>query len=477
MYNEENNNMQQDNLNTNFTTYNANETFVESEVVPPVAPKKKHRFARVIVGCAAFGLVAGGTFAGVNYFANKGTTNNVQSGQDTVAEGKKEELQATTNDTTILSTNAVQGTTINDVSNVVSEVMPSIVSLTCTSTVQSNFFGQTYEQEQQGSGSGIIIGKNDNQLLIVTNNHVVSGAKTVEVSFVDDSKVSATIKGTDSSNDLAVVAANITDISEETLKNIKIATLGDSTEAKVGEQVIAIGNALGYGQSVTVGYLSAKDREVQTEDYTMNLLQTDAAINPGNSGGALLNAAGQVIGINSVKLSSTEVEGIGYAIPISYAVPIINDLMSREVIAEDEQAYLGIRMSEISSSDSQQYNIPEGIYVSNVTSGSPAQQYGIKTGDVIVGFENRDIKTPTELQELLFSKRGGTEVKMKVKRQSGNEYVEKELTIVLGYKKDSLSASQSQGQSNGNGSSNNGNSNGNNGNSNGNNGNGYYFGR
>lgn len=474
MYNEENNNMEQDNLNTNFTTYNANETFVESEVVPPVAPKKKHRFARILVGCAAFGLVAGGTFAGVNYFSNKGTTNQVQSGNDTVVEGQKEELQATTKDTTILSTNTVNGTTVNDVSNVVSEVMPSIVSLTCTSTVQSNFFGQTYEQEQQGSGSGIIIGKNDNQLLIVTNNHVVSGAKTVQVSFVDDSKVSATIKGTDSGNDLAVVAANITDINEDTLKNIKIATLGDSKEAKVGEQVIAIGNALGYGQSVTVGYLSAKDREVQTEDYTMNLLQTDAAINPGNSGGALLNAAGQVIGINSVKLSSTEVEGIGYAIPISYAVPIINDLMSREVIPENEQAYFGIRMSEISASDAERYNIPQGIYVVNVTSGSPAEQYGMKAGDVIVGFEGREIKSTTELQELLSSKRGGTEVKVKVKRQSGNEYKEKELTVVLGYKKDSPSTSQSQGQSNGNGNNNgNGNSNGN---SNGN-GNGFNFGR
>lgn len=414
------------------------EIFVESTEVEPKR-KKSGRVRRGIAYTLVFGLVAGATFGGIVTLSSRGNDNKIESaqtpGQTGTANNSDNTNQSNTlSGQTIVQTNAVTGATVNDVSNVVTEVMPSIVSITSTSSVQSNYFGQQVSQEQQGSGSGIIIAQKDDELLIVTNNHVVTGAEKIEVFFSDNTSVNATIKGTDSSNDLAVVSVKLSDLAEETKNTIRIATLGDSDEAKVGEMVIAIGNALGYGQSVTVGYLSAKDREVQTEDYTMSLLQTDAAINPGNSGGALLNASGQVIGINSVKYSSTDVEGIGYAIPISYAVPIINDLMNREAVSEDEQGYLGVKFSEVTTAIAQRYNMPEGIFVSEVVSGSPAQNGGLVAGDIITGMDGRTTKTVSAFQELLQSKKAGTEVTLTVQRVTNGTYQETQVKVTLGTK-------------------------------------------
>lgn len=413
------------------------DVFVTSETVTPepVTSKKKKggRWKRGLAYTLVFGLVAGGTFGGVYAVThNNNTTPNI--GSQVAGEQENTITNESSSDTTIVQTNTTSGTSVNDVSNVVSEVMPSIVSITSTAVVQQNYFGQQISQEQQGSGSGIIIAQKNDELLIVTNNHVVSGAEKIQVSFSDSTNVTATVKGTDSSNDLAVVSVKLADLSESTKNTIRIATLGDSDEAQVGEMVIAIGNALGYGQSVTVGYLSAKNREVQTEDYTMSLLQTDAAINPGNSGGALLNASGQVIGINSVKYASTDVEGIGYAIPITYAVPIINDLMNREAVAESEQGYLGVKFTEVTSAISQRYNMPEGIFVSEAISGSPAEKAGITAGDIITGMDGRTTTTLTAFQELLQSKKAGTEVTLTVQRVSGGKYKQVEVKVTLGTK-------------------------------------------
>lgn len=407
----------------------------QSVVEEPRKHMMRHRFARGIAYALVVGLVAGGSFSALNHFT--GTNDNkttIESNNNTTTNSDVTQTGTNNSNQSILSTNPVTTTTVTDVSNVVKEVMPSIVSITSTSVVQGNYFGQSVQQEQQGSGSGIIIGSNATELLIVTNNHVVSGAEKVEITFSDNKTVDAEIKGTDSSNDLAVVSVKLDTIEDETKSTIRIASIGNSEDLQVGEMVIAIGNALGYGQSVTVGYLSAKDREVQTEDYTMSLLQTDAAINPGNSGGALLNASGQLIGINSVKFASTEVEGMGYSIPISYAVPIINDLMNREDIPESEQAYLGIYTDEVTESIASRYNMPVGVYVAKVTDGSPASQYGLKAGDIITGFDGRTITTMSGLQELLSSKKAGTEITLTIKRQSGNSYAEKELKVTLGTK-------------------------------------------
>lgn len=413
------------------------DVFVTSETVTSetVTSKKKKggRWKRGLAYTLVFGLVAGGTFGGVYAVThNNNATSNI--GSQVAGEQENTITNESSSDKTIVQTNTTSGTSVNDVSNVVSEVMPSIVSITSTAVVQQNYFGQQISQEEQGSGSGIIIAQKNDELLIVTNNHVVSGAEKIQVSFSDSTNVTATVKGTDSSNDLAVVSVKLADLSESTKNTIRIATLGDSDDVQVGEMVIAIGNALGYGQSVTVGYLSAKNREVQTEDYTMSLLQTDAAINPGNSGGALLNASGQVIGINSVKYASTDVEGIGYAIPITYAVPIINDLMNREAVAESEQGYLGVKFTEVTSAISKRYNMPEGIFVSEAITGSPAEKAGITAGDIITGMDGRTTTTLAAFQELLQSKKAGTEVTLTVQRVSGGKYKQVEVKVTLGTK-------------------------------------------
>lgn len=322
--------------------------------------------------------------------------------------------------------------------------------------------------------------------MIATNNHVVSDATTLTVGFVDDTTAKATVVGTDSSADLAVISVKIKDIKDSTASKIKVATLGSSDDLKVGEEVVAIGNALGYGQSVTTGVVSAKNREVSLTDGTMNLLQTDAAINPGNSGGVLINMDGQVVGINNAKLEDTSVEGMGYAIPITTAKTILTDLMNAGSVSTKDAAFLGVVGRDINESYSSALGIPSGIYVSQVVSGSPAEKAGISAGDVIVKFEGNNVSTMSGLKEKLAIKKANTKVKITFKRanQSGT-YEEKTVTVTLGKKSDfknvttdnssdSSESDDSSNNGNSNGNSNNGNNNGNSGNSNGNSGNGGY---
>lgn len=383
---------------------------------------KGKKVAKFAASAAVFGLIAGGVMVGVNAVGNKIIGNNQESA--TVA-------TVTPTDT------SVQTVSANGVSGVVEEVMPSIVSITSTSvqTVQSWF--QSYEQEVSGSGSGIIIGQTDNQIMLVTNYHVIEGAQELTVVFSDETAVEATVKGYDEAADLAVLTVNTKDMESDTLSKIKVAALGSSDDLKVGESAIAIGNALGYGQSVTVGYISALNREVELEDKTMTLLQTDAAINPGNSGGALLNANGEVIGINTVKYASSEVEGMGYAIPISTAIPIINDLMNQEVIEESEQGYLGIQGKSITDEYAEGFNMPNGVYVVKIVEGSPADECGLKAGDIITKFGERDVTSMDTLQSILSNKKAGEEIKMVVQRNNEKgEYEEVTLEVTLGAKKD-----------------------------------------
>ena len=292
-------------------------------------PKKSGRgkyAAKLVASAVAFGLIAGLVMQGVTYGFSKAGIGN-----------------GATQLATTKTTSSSSSTSSEDLSGVSSNVMPSIVSITGKfETTSQSWFGQTQSSESEGVGSGIIIGKKDGKILIVTNNHVVADAKSLSVGFVDGKSASATIRGTDSDADLAVVEVNTKDMKASTLKKIAVITLGDSSKLKTGERAIAIGNALGYGQSVTGGYISALNRQVQLTDKTMTLIQTDAAINPGNSGGALLNSKGELIGINTVKYSSEDVEGMGYAIPINTAKPIINKLIKNEATSESEQAYLGV---------------------------------------------------------------------------------------------------------------------------------------
>lgn len=322
------------------------------------------------------------------------------------------------------------------ISDVTDRAMPSIVSIRSITTDTTYWFGQRFDQPLEGSGSGIIVGKNDNEILIATNNHVVEGATEIMVTYIDGTESAAIIKGADAVADLAVITVNISDLSEDILSQIKVAKLGNSEDVKVGEMSIAIGNALGYGQSVTVGYISAMNREVQVSDgyntKTMVLLQTDAAINPGNSGGALLNTDGEVIGINTVKYASNDVEGMGYAIPISRAIPIINELMSRELLKEAEQGYLGIGGSDITVDVSEAFNIPIGVFVKLVDENGVAKKAGILPNDIITGIDELEVTSITQLSDYVKSKRVGTEVKLTYMRNSNGTYEETIVTVELG---------------------------------------------
>ncbi|CCX60614.1 putative uncharacterized protein [Blautia hydrogenotrophica CAG:147] len=326
-----------------------------------------------------------------------------------------------------------------DVSDIASATMPSIVSITNKSVQEvQNYFdmfgmgGQMQEQEVESAGSGIIVGQNDTELLIVTNNHVVENADTLSVAFVDNEVYEAAIKGTDADNDLAVVAVKLEEISDDTMSEIKAIQLGDSENLQVGEQVVAIGNALGYGQSVTTGIVSAVDR--QLDEASCNLIQTDAAINPGNSGGALLNMQGQLVGINSAKLASTEVEGMGYAIPVSVAQPIMEDLMSRttrEKVSEDQASSIGIKGVDVDSETAETYGMPQGAYVAEVNEGSAAEKAGLKEGMIITKFDGTSVKSMSDLKAQLAYYAAGETVNLTVSVADNGEYQEKDLQITL----------------------------------------------
>lgn len=393
----------------------------EKKAKKPSTGKAK-KVALFVASAAAFGLIAGGVMVGVNAVGNKVLGTNTKG---------TEVATVTTTDS------GMKQESTDGVADVAENVMPSIVSITNTSVQTVRSWFQSYEQEVSGSGSGIIIGQTDDSILIATNNHVIDGAKEITVAFCDETAAEATVKGADSSADLAVLEVSTKNMEKDTLDKIKVAALGSSDDLRVGESAIAIGNALGYGQSVTVGYISALDREVDMEDKSMKLIQTDAAINPGNSGGALLNSNGEVIGINTVKYVDSTVEGMGYAIPISSAIPIINDLMNQEVIEESEQGYLGIQGNDITDEYAQGFNMPKGVYVVKIVDGSPADECGLKAGDIITKFANRDVGSMETLQNILSNKKAGEEIEMVVQRNNEKgEYEEVTLKVTLGAKKD-----------------------------------------
>lgn len=418
---------------------------VNNDAEPPKKKRNKKsngfgkRATKLVAGAAVFGLVAGVVFQGVNY------------GADRLFGNGSSEIQLNT--TSIPNGSSVSST--GSVSAVAQSAMPAIVAITSTvESIQYGFFNQQYKTEGTGSGSGIIIAKDEDNLYVATNNHVIEDATKVQVTFYSGSPdssegeiVDATIVGTDPDSDLAVVKVPVKNISEKTLGIIKVASLGDSDEVTLGQQVVAIGNALGYGQSITSGYVSALNREVQLEDKTMTLTQTDAAINPGNSGGALINMNGEVIGINSAKYSESGVEGMGYAIPMATAKPILEDIMNESSVPENQQAYLGITGSTVSDQYRQYMgtDIPSGVYVATVTTDSPAEKGGLYANDIIVKFNDRDVSTMDGLQSLLSRKKAGETVTLTVKRQNQNgEYTEKELTIKLGKKTESIKNQQEQ---------------------------------
>ena len=408
----------------------------------PKNSKKHGGYFRKAMVSVSLGLFFG-LFAGIGFYAVQQGTGMLKTGTDTAVVGEVASEAATesSQSTPQLATNVTY--VESDVSDVVEKVMPAMVSIVNNFTETANVFGQQYTQEEAASGSGIIVGKTDDELLIVSNNHVVESADTLTVTFIDGSEAQAQVKGLDSDMDLAVIAVSLNDLSDDTKNAITVATLGSSDDLKLGEPVIAIGNALGYGQSVTNGIVSALNREITLENGSTGLengstgtfIQTNAAINPGNSGGALLNMNGEVIGINSNKIGGTAVEGMGYAIPITSASPIIADLMERQTrtkVAEDEVGYIGISLQEVTSQISQMYNMPEGIYVVSVEEGSAAANGGIMKGDIITKFDGSSISSYSDLQKTLQYYAAGDSATITVQRPQNGEYVSVELNLTLG---------------------------------------------
>ena len=423
-----------------------NHTFDQTAQANGKKPKKKKErkpggFGTKLLKCAAlalvFGLVAGAAFQGVNFASGQllgtGKSSKNTTADNVLTQADNSKVESTSTSSTYVAT---------DVSDIVDASMPSIVAITNVSETeyQSFFGGMPQKYESTSCGSGIIVSKDDNNLYIATNNHVVDGANSLTVTFNDKSTVSAEVKGTDPATDLAVIRVALDSIEDATMSNIKIATLGNSDDLRVGQACIAIGNALGYGQSVTTGCISALNREVSVSDsssntsYSAELIQTDAAINPGNSGGALLSANGEVIGINSVKYSDTSVEGIGYAIPMSKASPIIEDLITKEKVDENNSAYLGIAGVDVTSDVAKTYNMPTGVYVAQVTEGSAAQQAGIQSGDIISEFDGKTITSMQELSTTLEYYSAGTAVDVKIQRASNGQYQEQTISVTLGKK-------------------------------------------
>lgn len=462
-------------------TENNNEMENETNTYQPLTPSGSHnnnkknpknskklakKIGAITLSAVLFGSVAAGSFQAVNYFSPFSKTT---GSSDSTASNNS-------SSTSLLKTTAVSGSSNTgslDVSDITTSAMPSIVAITNKSVqeVQDYFSqfgfggqGQPQTQETESQGSGIIIGKNDSELLMVTNNHVVEGADTLSVCFIDNQVYEANVKGTDAENDLAVIAVPLDSISDDTMSKIAVASIGDSDSLKVGEQVVAIGNALGYGQSVTTGIVSAVNRTLSSnssdtqdsnsssdDSSSATYIQTDAAINPGNSGGALLNMNGEVIGINSAKLASTEVEGMGYAIPISRVSDIIDNLMNqttRTKVDSDKQGTIGIKGINVTSDVQEKYNLPKGIYVSEVTSGSAAEKAGITSGSVITKFDGKSVTDIESLQDLLQYYKAGETVELTLQVPDSDSYKEKTVSITLGSKSATSSDSNSQPERN-----------------------------
>ena len=400
----------------------------------PMTTGKK--WAAVVAMALVFGLVAGGVMVGVNaaggYLLNRenkadqiGQTQTVNSDSGTASSGKSQ-----------------TGT----VAQVAKDAMPSVVTISTMSVEEMrSFFGGTQQYKVEGAGTGVIVGKNDSELLIATNNHVVEGATSLSVGFIDQESVAGEVKGTDVDNDLAVVAVKLSDIPDDTMKEIKVATVGDSDDLQLGDQVVAIGNALGYGQSVTSGYVSALDRDLTLTDQsgtTINstgLIQTDAAINEGNSGGALLNMKGELIGINEAKTASsstgTAVDNIGFAIPIDKAEKSLQQLMNlttREKVDASQASYLGISGQDVSEEAKELYGIPSGVVIAEVVKNGPADEAGVKKGDILTGLDGRSIGSMAQLQDVLQYYAAGEKVDIVVQRSDNGSYQEQTLSITLG---------------------------------------------
>ena len=475
-------------------SYNAYQFTAPESKKPNRSGKKLNgqgrKFGTVVATAVVFGLVASAVFQGTNYVGSKLNPQGKKSVQvqstQTISQNKSSDSEESVSGST-------EGT--SSVSQVAKNAMPSIVSIVGVSVQEIpqiyQYFGYGQQQETQSSGSGIIVGQNDTELLIATNNHVVSGTNSLTVCFtnqdgsavtangdvektsaegesgstnqdgqdsslddVQSGAVSAQIKGTDADNDLAVISVKLEDIPEDVLSEIKVATIGDSDSLQMGEQVVAIGNALGYGQSVTSGYVSALNRQVSSDDTDGTFIQTDAAINPGNSGGALLNMKGELIGINSAKIASDEVEGMGFAIPISKAEPILDEMMNQEtrykVEDEDKAAYIGITCENVTSDVNQMYGIPQGVYVDTVVEGGPAEKAGIKKGDVITKIDGTAIDAYKDLVDRLEYYEAGETVELEVYRAQDGEYNAQKISVTLGAKKDApITNSSSNQQQNG----------------------------
>lgn len=437
-----NNNYQQGYAQYQNTGYQNFAPYEEPKKQRPKREKKERKpggFGMKVVKCAAlalvFGLVAGGVMVGMQYAAAPF----LEASNETNAVDQPNASNQSTNN---ITSTAVSNTYVAvDISDIVDEVMPSIVAITNISeTEYRSFWGGSQTYESTSAGSGIIVDRDENYLYIATNNHVIDGAKTLTVTFANETTVSADVKGTEPSIDLAVVKVALDSIESSTFDTIKIATIGDSDALRVGEASIAIGNALGYGQSVTMGVISAINRVVTVSDsssttgYTAELIQTDAAINPGNSGGALLNARGEVIGINSVKYADTAVEGIGYAIPMSTAAPIIEELITKEKVDESDSAYLGIAGVDVTNDVATTYNMPTGVYVAQVLENTAAAKYGIIPGDIITKFDGKEITSMDSLTSTLQYYAAGTTVEITVMRAHNGQYQEQIIEVVLGKK-------------------------------------------
>lgn len=434
--------------------------------------KKSHPFLKrscsVIAGGVAFGLAASLVFIGVvkasgidralenmSNISAKEESGSVADAEDKEYLSPDEEEGKDIIRPAVPAANMSQSSdNLYTIAQIAEGAKPSVVSITNTSVEELTSMFGTREYEATSVGSGIIIGQNEEELLIATNNHVVSGSSELSVCFGDDEEkvASAKVKGTDAGNDLAIIAVNLDDLSDDTKAFIRTAKLGDSDSVNVGDQVVAIGNALGYGQSVTTGIVSAKDRKVTIENITANLIQTDAAINPGNSGGALFNMKGEVIGINSSKFASTKVEGMGYAIPISTAIPILEELMTREtrdVVDESERGFLGISCQNVSSDISQMYNIPQGVYVLGTETGGPGDKAGLQKGDIITAFDGVSVTDYNVLVRTLQYYKAGETVDLTIQRAGKNGgYEEKTVSITLGVN-ENVSSGQSDDQGEG----------------------------
>lgn len=446
-----------------YDTYNYNTSYTYGGPAPHTTAevpkeKKKRPFQKALkwlAGAACFGIIAGAAFIGTSYLATEvfdlpwlqrvavvDSKTGLTADGGTIITGNGTPVNITLGAASVIE--GAESPAESVVVQVVEQNLAATVAVNSTILDTIESFWGAYEQEIPSSGSGFIVGKNDTELLIATNNHVVANSTKIEVTFIDDTVLEAMVKGTDAKADLAIIAVPLSSLTAETLSNIRIATLGDSEEVRLGEMAIAIGNALGYGQSVTVGYISAKDRTINVEGNEIVALQTDAAINNGNSGGPLFNTKGEVIGINSAKYQATGVEGMCFAIPISRAIPILNELMTREILAEEDKGFLGVTIKDVTADISAFYGWPVGAYIYSILENSPAEAANLQVGDIVTNVNGIRVSTANDLISAVSSYRYGTTVELTVQRFANGQYNEITINATLGKKSDFEEAVQEE---------------------------------